>query len=194
MPEPKVSILDLTSGFTIKVKPLPPYYNDFIEDALPLKPLPTRKLTLLAGDPVEVEYIKPDTFPPDPAEQELYLLYTLATDENKKLEAKRQKSKRDYLIVNCIEIVDGPYKVTDQEWVTTLESSLPGYKVPAELGMRFVVFVKTQVITTQVELDEIFTASMYPEVNIQGILAALSHFPDRIQGSGLVGVNTAKAG
>ena len=180
MSSPKVAVLDLTSGFTIRVKPLPPYYNDFIEDALPLKPLPKRKLHLAAGDILDVEYIKPESFPDDTSEQELYVLYVTAEDENKVIEAQRQKYKMNFLINNCIEIMDGPCKIDDPEWVATLERSLPNYKVPTDPGLRYVAFVKTQVIATQIEMDEILTSCMFPEVNMQGIINALSHFQDSI--------------
>ena len=194
MSSPKVAVLDLTSGFTIKVKPLPPYYNDFIEDALPLKPLPRRKLHLAAGDVLDVEYIKPEAFPDDSAEQELYVLYVTAEDENKAIETQRQKYKINFLINNCIEVADGPCKLTDPEWVAALERSLPNYKVPVDPGLRYVAFVKTQVITTQVEMDEILTSCMFPEVNMQGIVNALLHFPDNLPGGIPVGSDRKAAG
>ena len=194
MSSPKVAVLDLTSGFTIRVKPLPPYYNDFIEDALPLKPLPRRKLHLAAGDTLDVEYIKPESFPDDSSERELYVLYVTAEDENKAIEVQRQKYKINFLINNCIEVVDGPCKLTDPEWVAALERSLPNYKVPVDPGLRYVAFVKTQVITTQVEMDEILTSCMFPEVNMQGIVNALLHFPDNLPGGIPVGGNRTAAG
>lgn len=184
----------LVSGFSIVAKPLPPYYNDFIEDALPLVPLPKRILHLKAGDTIEVEYIEPKEFPEEPEEQELYLRYKTAVKENEVIEKQRGRTKINFLLTNCIEIVSGPIEESDMAWKNKIQQSLPNYTLPTDVGMLHVAFIKSQVITTQTELDAVLTACFYPEVNIQGIVNALSHFQDKISGSRVVGVDKATTG
>jgi len=190
----KVVKIDLSSGFTINVKPLPPYYNDFIEDALPLVSLPKRTLHLKAGDEVQVEYIEPEEFPTDAEEQELYLLYKTAVKDNEEIERKRSRTKINFLLINCIEIVDGPVQEGDSSWSDRVQQSLPGYKLPVDPGLLHVAFLKSQVITTQLELDTVLSICFHPEVNIQGIVNALSHFQDQISRPRVVGVDRATAG
>jgi hypothetical protein len=184
----------LVSGFSIIAKPLPPYYNDFIEDALPLIPLPKRTLHLKAGDSIDVEYLEPAEFPSDTDEQELYLRYKTAVSDNITIESQRKRAKMNYLINTCIEIVSGPIEESDMAWKNKIQQSLPNYVLPTDPGLLHVAFVKSQVITTQLELDSVLSACFYPEVNIQGIVNALSHFQDKISGSRAIGVDTAASG
>jgi hypothetical protein len=193
MSKPKTVQIPLSSGFVVNIRPLPPYYADFIDDALPLVPLPKRKLTMVA-ETVEVEYIEPESFPTETSEQELYLLYKTAQDKNKEIEKLREKQKMKFLLLNCLDILDGPFKIEDPKWVSRLESALPNFHVPADPSERMVIFIKSQVITTQPELDEIINASLFPEVDMQGIINALSHFQNIVQGSKFTGNNGKKTG
>jgi hypothetical protein len=184
----------LTSGFTIVVKPLPPYYNDFIEDALPLVELPKRKLHLKAGDSIDVEYIEPKEFPTDIDEQELYLRYKTAVKDNELIDKQRARTKINFLLTNCIDVVSGPIEEMDYAWKDRIALSLPNYKLPVDPAMLHIAFIKSQVITTQVELDAVLSACFYPEVNIQGIINALGHFQDKVSGPKVVGVDRAASG
>jgi hypothetical protein len=186
--------INLSSGFVVRVRALPPYYKDFIEDALPYIPIPKRTLHLLAGDVTTVEYIVPETFPEEPEELELYLQYKTALEKNKEIDIQRGKARMNFLLVNCVEVVSGPTTIDDPTWISKLEMSLPNYKVPTDQGLRYVAFVKSQVITSQPEMEAILNAALYTEVDMQGVIAALHHFQDTISRSGLVGVNQVAAG
>jgi hypothetical protein len=186
--------LNLSSGFVVHVKALPPYYKDFIEDAIPYVPVPKRTLHLLTGDDVSVEYIVPETFPEEPEEQELYLLYKTALSRNEEIDIVRARARMNFLLVNCVEVVSGSITIDDPAWISKLEMSLPSYKVPTDAGLRYIAFIKSQVITSQPEMEAILNASLYTEVDMQGIVAALHHFQDTISRAGIVGSDTVTAG
>lgn len=193
-PETHGTQFTLSSGFVIVVKPLPPYYNDFIEDALPFVALPRRILHLKSGDEIEVEYIEPKEFPEETDEQELYLRYKTAIKANEEIEKQRGRTKINFLLNNCIDVVSGPVEEGSVFWKAKLQQSLPNYKLPDDPGLLHVAYIKSQVITTQKELDAVLTACFYPEVDIQGIINALAHFQHKISEPSIVGLDKAKAG
>lgn len=171
--------LTLTSGFTVDVTTLPPYYADFIDQAIPLQEYPRRKLKLLAGDTVEYEYNPPNVRPDpvqDPEEFELWAKWKDVEYNNNIIVVKRDRARRDFLTGMCVNVVSGPMEMDDPSWVEKLESSIPGYVLPADPGQRRLAFLKAVVITTQAEAQAIIQVSMYPEVDMQSIQSALHGF------------------
>jgi len=175
--------IPLSSGFTVLVKPLPPYYLDFIEEQIPLLKYPSRKLKLLGGDTIEVEYILPESMPSadNSEDYELYINYKATELKNKELEQERYRAKTDFLLSNCVVIQeDGPIDYKSDDWVTKLEASFENYKVPTHPGKRMLAFLKSNVILKPEERDIIVSTSCYQEVNLQGIIDALLGFRDQM--------------
>jgi hypothetical protein len=169
---------ELSSGFTIQVEPFPPYYVDFLDDLMPFKKYPKRKLTLAGGDVVEFEYTPPET-PPDASdveEYELYLLWHSVDEENKQITIMRDRAKRDYLLSHCVEIISGPVDINDNVWVERLEAAIPDIEISDHPGARRLAFIKSVVVRTLAEYDKILAASLFPEVTMQGIMTALQGF------------------
>ena len=169
---------ELSSGFTISVQPLPPYYTDFINDELPLQKYPKRKLTLAGGDVLEIDY-KPPEEPVDAAnteEYELYVLWHSVDASNKEIAAKRDRAKRDFLLASCVTIDDGPISVEDDSWLQNLETAFDKFAISKHAGKRRVLFLKACVIRTLTEYEAIIKSALYPEVTMQGITNALHSF------------------
>ena len=174
--------IDLTSGFTISVQPLPPYYADFIEDAYPYAEYPKRKLTLAGGDILEIDYSPPEN-PPDVTdtdEYELYIEWFSTKSLNDEITLKRERAKRDFLLASCVTIDHGPIDMSDDSWVTMLEAAFDNYVIPTHVGKRMLAFLKSCVIRTTSEYNRVMQAAMFPEVTMQGITTALRGFPDTV--------------
>jgi hypothetical protein len=171
----------LTSGFIVMVKPLPPYYMDFIEDTIPMPELPKRAVKLAAGDTIYFEYKLPEVEPAvaDP-DYDLYLRYMSTLEEIKKIEAKQERVRRDFLLSNCVDVEDGPVELDSEEWVIKLESSVPGFHVPKDPGGRRLTFLKSIVITTIADMNDIVKLSVFQEATMQGILNALQGFQPKV--------------
>lgn len=175
--------LDLISGFTVIVKPLPPYYLDFIEDKYPFVDYPKRELTLAGGDILEIDYELPEQQPSadNIEEYELYVRWHAANNENVKLKALRDKTRRDFLLATCVTVQSGPVQESDPSWVIDIESAIEGYKVPTHSGKRRVDFLKAVVIRSQGDLQKIVESAMFPEVTMQGIETALQGFQNEVE-------------
>lgn len=177
--------LKLSSGYTIFITPLAPYYMDIVGDALPMPELPQREIELLGGDKILWEYIPPDEMPDKDDEYEfnLYMKWQSINDIRKKIAEDRIRAKRDYLYSTCVEIVEGPEDFSEDGWIDKLEAAFveKGYQVPEHEGLLRLLFLKSFVIRTQEEADLILQYSMFPEVTMQGILNALNKFPDKME-------------
>lgn len=170
----------LSSGFVIDVQPLPPYYIDFLDDEYPLLKYPKRIVQLAGGDTAEFDYTPPEAAPEpsDVEEYELYIKWHNVQQRNVDIEKQRARAKRDFLLATCITIVSGPVDISDNVWVEKLEGVFPDIVIPDDVGGRMVMFLKTVVIRTTEEFEPIVHASLFPEVTMQGIQAALQGFRD----------------
>jgi hypothetical protein len=170
--------LTLSSGFTILVKPLPPYYLDFIDEQLPLQKHPNRKLKLASGETIDIEYLLPESVPEESniEEYELYIAYKAAEARNVELDKLRDRMRSDFLISNCVRIIDGPIDFNSEDWVTRVEAAHPNYKVPVHPGRRLLAFMKSNVILHAEERSAIVETACFQEVNLQGIIDALCGF------------------
>lgn len=177
--EPYGIKLPLSSGFIVFVKPLPPYYKDIINETLLMPEYPCRKIDLAAGDVIDWPYEPPE----EPLEAghedyELYISWKSIDEERKRVEVSRKKARMDFLLVNCVNVLDGPVKFEDDEWIKRVEASFSDgdYAMPEHWGKRYLVFIKSQVITTMVEMETILQYALSPEVSMQGIINALRGF------------------
>lgn len=171
------------SGFTISVVPLPPYYMDVIKRALPDKEYPERKITNAFGDEFTVEYVLPKEEPPasDRYEHDLYWEWKSVEHYNKKVERKRKISQENFLLSMCVDVVDGPISINDEEWVQRIEAPFvsEGFKLPEHPGARRILFLKSVVITRPEEKEWLLNTAVYQEVEMQDIADALRNFrPD----------------
>lgn len=181
--------IDLQSGFTVRVKPLPPYYKDLINDNFPLRDYPTRKIRLAAGDVVDWPY-KPSEEEPskDDEDYDLWITWHAVDRDREDTEKQRTRARNDFLLANCVEVLEGPVDFEDDEWVYKVEAAFQeqNYTVPEHPGARLLVFLKTQVITDPTEFEVLVQLSIAPEVRMQGVLNALRGFQGDMGQGGIV--------
>ncbi len=176
--------IPLKSGFTVCIRPLPPYYKDLIDDTIPLPEYPTRIITLAAGDEIDWPY-KPDEEHSDPEHEdyELYVRWKSVDVERNERTDMRNRARMDFLLSSCVDVVDGPYDVNDVEWAQKVEAPFEDWTVPTHPGRRHLIFLKTQVITDADDMDMVVKLSTAAEATMQGIISALRGFrPDLGQG------------
>lgn len=170
--------LNLPSGYSVRVRPMPPYYIDIVEDALPLPEYPKRRIVLTAGDVIEIDYKPPENMPSEQdADYELYLRWLAADQRRVEVERLRKRARMDYLLSTCVDIVgDGPKSYKNPTWMTEVEAAFPNYKVPVNPGKRRLVFLKTYVISAPEWMDLILRTALAEEATMQGIMSALRSF------------------
>lgn len=172
----------MASGFTVRVKPMPPYYKDLIDEIIPMPEYPDRQISLMSGDVVGIPYTPPEKpVEPSDADYDLYMRWMAVDARRKEIEIDRKKARSNFFIVNCVSIADGPVDINSEEWVYRVEAAFPNYKVPTHPGKRLLVFLKTQVITKPEEMELLVEKSTYPEVSMQGILNALRGFQSIVE-------------
>jgi hypothetical protein len=178
------NIVPMKSGFTVSVTPLPPYYKDLVDDTIPLPEYPTRIIVLASGDEVEWPYEPDDEhFDPDHEDYDLYVQWKSVDDEINTRTKLRNRARMDFLLSNCVDVVDGPYDVDDVEWVHKVEATFDDWIMPTHPGYKYLIFLKTQVITDANDMEMVVGLSTAAEVTMQGILSALRGFqPDLGQG------------
>lgn len=178
----------LSSGFTISVKSLPPYYMDIVQDAIPLLDYPMRTVRLMAGDVDHWPYKPPDDPPneSDTEEFELYRRWHAADEGNRDRQEKRKRAKRDLLLSLCVTVEDGPFSVDDQDWVHRVEGAFEDFKVPKHVGRRELLFLKSQVILEISEFEMIMGLATYSEISMQGVTSAMEGYGLRWDGKPLL--------
>lgn len=168
----------MKSGFVVRVKALPPYYKDLLDDTIPLPEYPTRTIILAAGDEIEWPYEpKEEHFDPDHEDYELYVRWKAVDEERNQLTELRKKARRDFLLSNCVDVVEGPYDLDDVEWVQRVEAAFEDWSVPTHPGRKYLIFLLTQVITDAEDMELVMKLSTAAEVSMQGVLNALRSFP-----------------
>jgi len=170
--------IELSSGFTIHVSSLPPYYLDMINDIHPIPDYPSRKLELKAGDTIDWPYEPGEEVPEEGDEDyELFLKYHIIDKERKEIANTRNTARVNYLLNMCVEIIDGPIDFEDTEsWGYKLTTAFPDFHLPDDKGQRMLVFIKHFVITTIPELNNVIDTCTAQEVTMEGITQALRGF------------------
>lgn len=167
-----------SNNYLIEINPLPPFYMDFIEAVYPLKEYPNRIVKNVAGDILELEY-KPlqEHSDPEHAYYDLWITWTAVDEHNARMKDLRNKARIDFLLVSCVDVLEGRYTLESTEWSDKLVSIFgDDYHVPHAKRDRLLLFLKYEVIRTLTDKEFILQSAMYPEVNMQGIVDALHTF------------------
>ena len=186
----------LQSGFEVEITTLPPYYMDFIRVALPLPGYPTRRFTNVAGDTFQLEYEPPDEVP-DADDEEEYLLYMeWHAVRAKRLEVSEElmNARRNFLLSNCLRIIDGPYKLDEEDWVLEVEGGLYkyGYEVPGDPAGRRMAFILSKVIASNADWVVVRDNAAYGEISMEGVAIALDGLGLKWDGEPILDVMSEK--
>ncbi|KKN38125.1 hypothetical protein LCGC14_0756470 [marine sediment metagenome] len=167
-----------TSGFSLEITPLPPYYMDIIDDVYPYKEYPKRNIELLAGDVITEDYELPDEKPDeDDEDYPLWLKHKETESYNAKLDDTIVRVRRDLLLSLCVTVKDGPINIEDQQWIDKVEAPFKGdYTIPEDPGLRRLVFIKYMALAHMTDADNVIQQAMFQEVTLQGIGQALDGF------------------
>lgn len=172
MPDYELTV-KLESGFTVKVRPLVPYYLDFVNDLHPYLDAPTRRVTLVGGDLYTIPYIIPSEPPTASSEDyEIYLASLHVLNHNAKVDQRRNRTRQDYLLSTCVTIVDGPVSIDSDDWLHSLLELNPDL----DITNRKLLFLKSVVIGTVSDMEKIMRSAMYREVQEQEVVNALEKF------------------
>lgn len=145
----------------------------------PLLELPKREIILLAGDKYYEDYQIPDEPPePDSEDHELYVKTKYVLSRNEEIKGMRNRARRDLLLSTCIEIIDGPEKPEDEQWVQEVEAPFTDmdFQMPMHEGFRRLLFIKMRVLTDTKDAADVQRLALYEEVTEQGISNALHGF------------------
>jgi hypothetical protein len=95
------------------------------------------------------------------------------------LQQLRAERQWDLAMANCIEVLDGPYEMMDDGW---LEPLLEFVASPETLGMRKIVFLRSQVIGDADTRDVIRFLYHVKEVTLEGLKQAFDSFRRILRG------------
>lgn len=181
-------VLDLPSGFTVRVRPMPPYYLDVVDDAMPLPEYPKRSITLVAGDVIYVDYTPPEQAPnADHEDYDLYMRWLAIDQARRDIGAARKRARMDFLLSTCVDILKGPLDYRNPGWIPKVEAAFPDYQVPEHKGKRLLIFLKTFVISSPDWMEIILRSALAEEATMQGITTALRGFQDNARQGFLMG-------
>lgn len=173
------------SGFTISVKPVCPYYMDFLEELLPLKDDPVRTIDLAGGDSYDIPFEWDESlvgengvYSVDHEDYGLSVEYVAVQAYNAKIMGLRSNAREDYLLATAIDVIDGPIDISDSEWKHDVEGAFvdTGFSLPRHPGALKIWFLKTQVITLPQERSRIIEKATHKEVSEVELLQSLGKF------------------
>lgn len=166
-----------SNGYEIEIKRLCPYYLDFLDEVLPYIDLPKRKIRLISGDVIEVDYKFPDEEPDELDEDyDLYYLYLSTVQRNDAIRQDRDILREDFLLLQCINVISGPTSYEDKEWKEELRASI-GFEVPTDPYKQKLYHLKYCVIQAD-EKEHILNYCLYKEVSMAQISKAMDTFQD----------------
>lgn len=200
---PAYSIIKVPSEFTLKIKRLPPFIYESIEEE-DIKDLGPFKITVkllqinMPEAHLEQEIIyEPPTddngmiVEPDRETQEAGWVYYKEWEAHEQKRAERivlrGRRRWDFTMLDCIEILDGPIKMEDEDWLEPLLSMISR---PESFGERKLLFLKTQVIYPTETREVIGFFVRVQEVTMEGLKKAFDSFrsairrPDYFRGNG----------
>lgn len=180
--------IKVPSGFTLRIKRIGPYMfdgimKDDIEDPGPFK----IKVMLLEkiqppGVEQEIIYEPPRDEAnriqePDKEQYEKAWMYFQQWKMHELMRnniiIRRGSARFDFALINCVEVIDGPYTVADTEWFGRIEDRVSPVK---SFGDRLLIFFKTQVLTSQ-NIKEVLQKLLFAEeVSIEGLMKAFDSF------------------
>ncbi len=177
----------LSSGYTIRVRTLGPYALDPIRDQHRDPGPYTYKVKTAAEGEVDFIYEPPKDGPPEPGGDEYDLYMAWQAHERRRLVIGQnfERAAREFMMLNCIDIVDGPVSVDDEDWLRRLEGRVDP---PVTWADRLLLFMQTRVFAVPVEewfgLKEMLVA---PEVDMESIFNALRRFRTDLGWDGYTG-------
>ena len=168
----------LSSGYTVRIKPLPPYYAELIENQLQMPDYPVRHLELASGDIVDVPYNGADKVVKIGDEDyELQMKWNAVEKQRYEIKMRRNVARVNYLLAVCVDVIAADVSCKyDSDWVTSLEAAFDNFKVPKHAGKRKLLYLKHVVITTVEEMTDVINLCVSREVSTQGIENALHGF------------------
>ena len=186
---PGYTTLKVPSGFTLKVGRSPPFMFDLLERDDIKDPGPMIiKLKLLAINKPDANITQDWPYePPTDSEGNIlkldrdespqawayYQQWRLHEMDRRDRTHERIKERWNILLVNSIDIIDGPIDINDSEW---LEPLLYLISDPQSVGERKVVFLKCKVITGVHTKDVIEKLAFVEEVTVEGLKIAFDSF------------------
>jgi hypothetical protein len=189
---------ELSSGFTVRVKTLGPFALDPLRKKHRDTGRFTYRVETQAEGVVDFVYEPPDPPPQPPPEGdqrdwELYQAYLAHQRKRADVADAFERDSADFVMLNCFEIVAGPYTVDDDDWLDRLMPLLEDRPTGAA---RLLLFFKTQVFAIPFEeWAAIRGICIAPEVNLEGILDALESFRSELgRGGGTPDMGHATSG
>lgn len=187
---PGYTILDVPSGFRLKIKRMGPYMFDAIDRPDLKDPGPFMiTVTLLEkikppGVEQTIIYEPPrddddNVYEPDREKFEkawmYYKQWQLHQHKRRELQAERGKIRYDFALRNCVEILplSGSMEISDDSWVEPIIDMIEEFQ---SVGDRYVIFLKTQVMSTPKTTDVVSFLFTVEEVTLEGLKQAFDSF------------------
>ena len=197
---PRSTILVIPSGFKIQVTRAGPYLYEVLNADDSLKdPGPyTIQIHLMKevnppGIIVDHIYEPPrddagDIYCPDEGEHPQAYAYFQAWRLH---EIKRQERlvalafrRKDLALLNCVKVISGPMCADEDDWIEPLSEFVD---IPESRSGLYLLFLKTQVISTETIRDVIMFLWTVEEVTVEGLKSAFDQFRRSISWSSVVG-------
>lgn len=186
---PGCTVLDIPSGFRLKIKRLGPYMYGALEEG-ELKDLGPFKITVRLMEKLQPPGVEQEiTYEPpkdengkvrepdrEQFEKEWMYFQQWKAHEKQRAELSMQRGimRFDMAIANCIEVLDGSISADDAEWLERLVST--GAPEPKNKTQRFLLFFKSQIVTTENARDVILFLMKVEEVTFEGLKQAFDDF------------------
>lgn len=185
---PGYTILDVPSGFRIKIKRMGPYMFDVIDNPeledpgefmitvtllKKIKP-PGVEQTILYKPPRDDD---DNIYEPDREKFEkawmYYKQWQIHEYRRGRLSVERGQLRFNFALRNCMEVLDGPIKVDDDVWVEPISDMISEFN---SVGDRYETFLKTQVLSTPKTTSIVNFLFRVEEVTMEGLKKAFDSF------------------
>jgi hypothetical protein len=184
--------LIIPGGYKLRVRRAGPYTFDDLDYAPDLMdPGPFMiKVILMEGmispEGIEewVEYRPPEEEPNKddfPAEYAYYHQWRAHDNKRRMLSIERMRKKNDRLLLMCIKVLDGPSSVDGDDWLDDIKCTVPEEAVH-DRGSRMLLFIKTQIIQSDLCADILRELTQVEEVTIEGLREAFDSFRSKMAG------------
>lgn len=186
------TVLKIPGGWTLSVRRMGPYTFDDLNQSPDLKdPGPFMiKVILLEGmvspDGVEqwIEYRPPDEIPDKdefPKEHSYYLRWRAHEADRQRRGYELLRQRMDRMLLTCVRVLDGPCDADDDGWLDDIMCTVPSEALYSHSSRRL-LFLKTQVIQTDMCAELIRDLTRVEEVTVEGLRKAFDSFRSRVAG------------
>jgi len=172
--------LMIPSGYTIRVKRLGPYAFDPLYDRKDLHDPGPMKITVKLMEKIKppgveqiIIYAPPDEIPDLEEHPQAWLYYQqwmLHEQNRREIGLNFMRARMEFLLALAVDVLDGPNVVEDDAWFRPLSTLI---EPPEDYGNRYMLFLKTQVIRSNLTAELIREFSVIKEVTMEGIKNAL---------------------